>query len=79
MGFSDSNGNGIWDAAEPFTDKANGKWDPPKGYEIACAQLCGNAHYRMRGYVTIDTEDQYNTWLVKQTEYLQENEEDDGW
>ena len=23
-------------------------------YEIACAQLCGLGHYRMRGFVTID-------------------------
>ena len=35
-------------------------------YEIACAQLCGLGHYRMRGYVTIDTEDEYNTWLAEQ-------------
>jgi len=24
--------------------------------EIACAQLCGLSHYRMRGYLTIDSE-----------------------
>lgn len=32
-------------------------------YEIACAQLCGLGHYSMRGYVTIDTPEQFQTWL----------------
>ena len=31
--------------------KGDDKWN----YEISCAQLCGLGHYRMRGYVTIDT------------------------
>ena len=48
------------------------------GYEIACAQLCGNSHYRMRGYVTIDTEAEYSAWLAEQAEYLEE-EDDDDW
>ena len=47
------------------------------GYEIACAQLCGNSHYRMRGYVTIDTEEEYNAWLDEQAEYIEEDDEDD--
>jgi len=48
------------------------------GYEIACAQLCGNSHYRMRGYVTIDTEEEYAAWLVEQAKYLTE-EVDEDW
>ena len=28
-----------------------------KGLEIACAQLCGLGHYRMKGYLTVETED----------------------
>lgn len=31
--------------------------------EIACAQLCGIGHYRMRGYVTIHTPEEYEAWL----------------
>ena len=77
--YTDSNENGIWDADEPFIDKANGKWDPPKGYEIACAQLCGNAHYRMRGFVTVETEEEFNAWLEEEAEYLEEEDEDDDW
>ncbi len=32
-------------------------------YEIACAQLCGLGHYSMRGYVTIDTPEQFQAWM----------------
>jgi cytochrome c oxidase subunit II len=32
-------------------------------WEIACAQLCGASHYRMRGYLTIDTAEGYDKWL----------------
>jgi cytochrome c oxidase subunit 2 len=32
-------------------------------WEIACAQLCGASHYRMRGYMTIDTPESYAKWL----------------
>ncbi len=49
-----------------------------KGYEIACAQLCGNSHYRMRGFLTVETEDEYNAWLDEEAEYLEE-EDDEDW
>ena len=32
-------------------------------YEIACAQLCGLGHYRMRGFVTVQTADEFQTWM----------------
>ena len=28
-------------------------------YEIACAQLCGLGHYRMRGFVTVETAEEF--------------------
>ncbi|HEX4822968.1 MAG TPA: hypothetical protein VFV19_01510 [Candidatus Polarisedimenticolaceae bacterium] len=37
--------------------------DPEFVYEIACAQLCGLGHYSMRGYVTIDTPEQFQAWI----------------
>jgi cytochrome c oxidase subunit 2 len=40
--------------------------EPEFVYEIACAQLCGLGHYSMRGYVTIDTPEQYQAWLDEQ-------------
>jgi cytochrome c oxidase subunit 2 len=36
-------------------------------YELACAELCGLAHYRMRGFVHVVTEDQFKNWLLVQT------------
>ena len=50
-----------------------------RGYRIACAQLCGNSHYKMRGFVTIDTDAEYNAWLAMQAEYLEEEGDDDDW
>jgi cytochrome c oxidase subunit II len=32
-------------------------------FEIACAQLCGLGHYRMRGFFTVDTAADFSTWL----------------
>tara|TARA_Y100000758_G_scaffold261409_1_gene199688 strand:- start:179 stop:1054 length:876 start_codon:yes stop_codon:yes gene_type:complete len=60
----------IW---EKLKDKSKKEF---RGYQIACAQLCGNSHYKMRGFVTIDTEEEYNAWLSEQAEYLQDDDED---
>ena len=32
-------------------------------WEIACAQLCGLGHYRMRGFYSIKTQQDYDAWL----------------
>jgi cytochrome c oxidase subunit 2 len=33
-------------------------------YELACAELCGWGHYKMRGRVTVhDTEIEFQRWL----------------
>lgn len=45
-------------------------------FEIACAELCGNSHYRMKGYLTVDSEEDYNSWLQSLEE---ESLEDDEW
>jgi cytochrome c oxidase subunit 2 len=42
--------------------KGDDKWS----YEIACAQLCGLGHYRMKGFLTIDTAEQFATWIGEQ-------------
>ena len=34
-------------------------------YEIACAELCGLGHYRMRGFLTIESPEEFSSWLVK--------------
>jgi cytochrome c oxidase subunit II len=35
-------------------------------WELACAELCGLGHYRMKGFVTVDTPEDYQKWLVEQ-------------
>jgi len=37
-------------------------------YEIACAQLCGLSHYRMRGYVTVESQGEVDAWLQQMAE-----------
>ena len=32
-------------------------------YEIACAQLCGLGHARMRGFVTVQSGDEFQQWM----------------
>ena len=59
-----------------LNDKSKNEY---RGYQIACAQLCGNSHFKMRGFVTIDTNSEYNAWLVMQAEYLEEEGDDDDW
>ncbi len=36
-------------------------------FDVGCAQLCGLGHYRMKGQITIDTPEQYTTWLTENT------------
>jgi len=38
--------------------------------EIACAQLCGLGHFRMRGSVKSMTQDEYAAWLAEEASYL---------
>lgn len=32
-------------------------------FELTCAELCGLGHYRMKGYLTVLEEEEYNNWL----------------
>jgi cytochrome c oxidase subunit 2 len=48
-----------------FTPTKTGRW------EIACSQLCGLAHYRMKAFYTIHTPEQFQAWLVEESAALQ--------
>ena len=43
-----------------FEPTQTGEW------EIACAQLCGLSHYRMRGYLTVHSGADFDAWLQEQ-------------
>ena len=62
---------------EEFLSEIKGSPREGMGYEIACAQLCGNSHYRMKGYMTIHSEEDYVNWLNEEAEYLDSEGEDD--
>lgn len=35
-------------------------------YDILCMELCGIAHYAMRGYVVVDSQEDYDAWVASQ-------------
>ena len=37
----------------------------PGKFEIACAELCGLGHYRMRGFLEIESPEAFQAWLAK--------------
>jgi cytochrome c oxidase subunit 2 len=39
-------------------------------YEIACSQLCGLGHFRMRGFLVVDSADDYQKWMADQEKEL---------
>ena len=39
-------------------------------YEIACSQLCGLGHYRMRGFVSVKSDADFKTWLAEEAKTL---------
>jgi cytochrome c oxidase subunit 2 len=61
----------IWFIPTVTTDemrarKGNGEFQ----YEIACAQLCGLGHARMRGYVTVQTAEAFEKWMAEKVAEL---------
>lgn len=47
-----------------FTPTETGEW------EIACSQLCGLGHYRMRGFYTVESVSEYDAWLAEEAAFL---------
>ena len=35
-------------------------------YEITCSQLCGLGHFRMRGFLTVQSATDYQKWMADQ-------------
>ncbi|MDP7037207.1 MAG: hypothetical protein QF453_04675 [Candidatus Marinimicrobia bacterium] len=67
---------------EAFLEVIKGTAREGMGYEISCAQLCGNSHYRMRGFMTVHEPEKYEEWLADQAEELEEEGDewgDDDW
>ncbi|MDP7565287.1 MAG: cytochrome c oxidase subunit II [Candidatus Marinimicrobia bacterium] len=73
----------VWFEANMTTDEylqtVEGTDREGQGFEIACAQLCGLGHYRMKGFLTVHDNESYAAWLDEQAEYLEEEGDDDDW
>ncbi|MBI5092094.1 MAG: hypothetical protein HZB26_06565 [Candidatus Hydrogenedentes bacterium] len=60
------------EATRSYSEKPGGLADQlaaidKRDYEIACAQMCGLAHYRMRGTLVVQTQDEFQKWLKEQS------------
>src|SRR5688572_27458313 len=54
----------IWFVPTVTTEEMRSRTGKPEfQYEIACAQLCGLGHFRMRGFVTVQTGEEFKKWL----------------
>ena len=48
-------------------------------FEFACAELCGNSHFKMKGYLTVESEEDFNGWIAAQDPEVSEEDEEDDW
>lgn len=44
-------------------------------YDLVCAELCGWGHYRMRGTVTVQSQESFDQWLREQHQKQEESKE----
>ena len=57
----------IWFVPNVTTEEMRARTKNPEfQYEIACAQLCGLGHAKMRGFVTVQTSDEFQKWMDEQ-------------
>ena len=74
--YNDKSGNPIAQKGDPMTEDLITKLNDAgiseisvgaaTPTEIACAQLCGLGHYRMRGYITVQSEEDFQKWFDAQ-------------
>lgn len=49
--------------------------NPDFNYELACTEVCGNAHFAMRMVVVVDEPEDYEKWKEEQRTWLSLNPE----
>jgi cytochrome c oxidase subunit 2 len=59
------------DTVPGLTGRLPFRADKLGSYEIACSELCGLGHYRMRAYLEIVAEAEFEAWLDEQASYLE--------
>ena len=47
-------------------------WEPTEAgnFEVNCSQLCGLGHYRMRGFVTVQSQSEFDAWLAEEATFI---------
>ena len=61
----------VWFVPTVTTDQMRAQLkDPMFNYEITCSQLCGLGHYRMRGFITVQSDADYQKWMAEQVKAL---------
>ena len=40
--------------------------DPDFVFEISCDQMCGQGHFKMRGTIVVETQEEFDFWMAKQ-------------
>jgi cytochrome c oxidase subunit 2 len=61
----------VWFIPTVTTDEMRRRLNKPDfEYEIACSQLCGLGHYRMRGFLNVKTEAEYQAFLAEEARSL---------
>jgi cytochrome c oxidase subunit II len=57
----------VWFIPTVTTDEMRQRLNKPDfEYEIACSQLCGLGHFRMRGFVTVQSQADFTKWFDEQ-------------
>jgi len=61
----------VWFVPNVTTDDMRKKLGKPDfDYEITCSQLCGLGHFRMRGFVNIKTQAEFDSWMEEESKAL---------
>ena len=56
----------FWFTPTKTTAEMRATFGPDFNYELACAELCGSAHYNMRKIVVVETQEEYDEWFKEQ-------------
>jgi cytochrome c oxidase subunit 2 len=69
----------FWFTPTQTTDEMKAQTGKPNfEFELACAELCGAAHYNMRKSVIVETEESFKKWFAEQKPILEGVKEQNG-
>jgi cytochrome c oxidase subunit II len=68
----------LWLRAEKTSGEIVGRYadGSDKPFDIVCAELCGQGHFRMRGRMYVVTEEQYQAFLEEEAAFLVTDDDD---